>query len=486
MKILFEILEPLSKTFNAVEILYKDSRTSLVQFNRTGIIQTSDTLEYGTAIRVWNEKGDERFHHFSGCRKNIPELIEQLQQGWKKSDGDDREDLSMLPANTVSCNRSGIYCRRTASLSHEEREAFINKLIDLFEERKKSMQLDHCQLLTSFSSITLLNSKGFHGTYERTTACTALTVRLNPEESPVFDNKAVVGNKSVIEEKINGLSNVSFDYASCSFYDLNIDTILKEIVSFPCDGRVISNKQASSVSTGCDEVMFFPQAGAELLKLIIPYLIGSSKNYRRDSVGSVNKRCLNKGSAILFNNDSLSDKLSIVDDPAMPRGLSSVPFDGVGFPVEKTAVIDEGNIVNCLKSMVRASYMDRPTLGPTNLYIKPGKSKPEEMLKGIGKGLYLFSITPFSSLETEGEVLFSGSGFLVEDGRIVSPYRNFFLRGKLMNLFKNILEVGTDLRFSFRGGSIGSPSLLIKGLDCCEAQQMHDADDWREKGGRMV
>jgi PmbA protein len=54
------------------------------------------------------------------------------------------------------------------------------------------------------------------------------------------------------------------------------------------------------------------------------------------------------------------------------------------------------------------------------------------------------------------------SGLWIENGEIKYPVKEAVLTGNILDLFKRIKDVGSDLRFY---GSIGSPSLLIEEMD---------------------
>src|SRR3546814_8780916 len=90
------------------------------------------------------------------------------------------------------------------------------------------------------------------------------------------------------------------------------------------------------------------------------------------------------------------------DLPPRPRGLRSKPFDGEGLPTAPLAIIDDGVLTGWLLDSASARQLgERPTghasrgvsgppgAGATNLYMEAGDLTPEELMAGIGQGLYV-------------------------------------------------------------------------------------------------
>ena len=57
-----------------------------------------------------------------------------------------------------------------------------------------------------------------------------------------------------------------------------------------------------------------------------------------------------------------------------------------------------------------------------------------------------------------GDFSLGATGSWVERGRPVHPVKGIAISGNVLDLFKNVQEVGTDFRFT---GKIGSPSLKV-------------------------
>src|SRR5690606_1203843 len=93
-----------------------------------------------------------------------------------------------------------------------------------------------------------------------------------------------------------------------------------------------------------------------------------------------------------------SPLVSFVDDPLIPRGPGSRPYDGEGRKVRKIAVCKKGVLQSYLLDTYSARKLDlRPTgsasggggvphASTSNFYLVPGRGAPEGLLKGVERG----------------------------------------------------------------------------------------------------
>jgi PmbA protein len=177
----------------------------------------------------------------------------------------------------------------------------------------------------------------------------------------------------------------------------------------------------------------------------------------------------------------ISQRLNIIDSGLLDMRLGSKPFDDEGVPTTNKILIEKGVLKSFLHNTytakkdgvrstgnaVRGSFTGLPTVGPTNLFIEPASmeytANLEGLIKIIHKGLY---ITETMGMHTanpiSGEFSVGASGLWVENGEIKYPVKEAVISGNILELFKNVVVIGDDLRFY---GNIGSPCLLIEGID---------------------
>lgn len=177
--------------------------------------------------------------------------------------------------------------------------------------------------------------------------------------------------------------------------------------------------------------------------------------------------------------DIASPCVTICDDPFDAR--SPRAFDDEGTPSCATTLIKDGIFTGFLHNLktarkagaestsnaYRASAASPVSIAPTNFILSPGTDSYETLLGKLESGLV---ITDVSGLHAglnpiSGDFSLLSSGFLVENGKIVRPVDRITIAGNFLNLLKDILCTGSDIRVSpTSNGIFALPSLLIREL----------------------
>jgi PmbA protein len=171
-----------------------------------------------------------------------------------------------------------------------------------------------------------------------------------------------------------------------------------------------------------------------------------------------------------------SEKVSIIDDALLPGGAGTAPFDGEGTPAATTPLVAEGVLENYLydgyyarkhgarstASLRRGSAKNAPSIGTSNIYLKAGARGRDALIGEVGKGLYLTGLLGLHTANpVTGEFSVGASGILIENGRLTRPVKGFAVAGTLSELFQQMTETGSDIRF---WGGTGAPSALVARL----------------------
>ena len=173
-----------------------------------------------------------------------------------------------------------------------------------------------------------------------------------------------------------------------------------------------------------------------------------------------------------------SNKVTLLDDPHLEDGLGSVSFDDEGVATKKKNIIHEGKLITLLHNLktaykgntkstgngFKASYASSVGVSPTNFYIQKGSKSFDELLEEVGEGLL---ITEFAGLHSgansiTGDFSLATKGFYIKDGKKDFPVEQITVAGNFFDLLKNVVEVGSDLKFPM--SSVGSPSIRVEGL----------------------
>jgi PmbA protein len=169
-----------------------------------------------------------------------------------------------------------------------------------------------------------------------------------------------------------------------------------------------------------------------------------------------------------------SPLVTIVDDPLMPQGLGSRPFDGEGLASRRTVLVDEGVLTSFLLDTYSARRLGLAatghaareggggvTVGYTNLYLEPGPWAPEEILRSVDRGLYVTELIGFGVNYVTGDYSRGAVGFWIEGGELAYPVEEITIAGNLRKMLQDIEMVGRDLGFR---DQTAAPTLKIARL----------------------
>ncbi|PRP99573.1 TldD/PmbA family protein [Enhygromyxa salina] len=222
--------------------------------------------------------------------------------------------------------------------------------------------------------------------------------------------------------------------------------------------RAVRSLGSIKLETGVYPVVFEREAARAIVGLVASCVVGDAIYRAQSYLGD------RLGTAVA------SSKVTIVDDPLVPRGPGSRMHDGEGRAVRRNTVISGGE----LRSFLLDTYSARKLkLAPTgsagggggiphattsNFYMKAGRAKPESLLRGIERGLFVTSMMGFGFDPVTGNFSRGASGFLIENGELTVPVSEVTISRNLDELLKGIDAVANDLEHR---ASISAPSFRV-------------------------
>lgn len=216
------------------------------------------------------------------------------------------------------------------------------------------------------------------------------------------------------------------------------------------------------------DLLLDPVVGATLLAGLAPLLVGRGAVTRareaRDRRGRI-------GSAVL----------TVIDDGRLPDGLLTAPVDGEGTPTREVILVEQGVFRQPLLAwwqgsglrartsgcVGRPGWRDLPRPSATHLYLRPDRRVDRAALAAsIGRGYRLVDALAPARLDFEADRLaLPVCGFALRGGRSGEPFAGSWLCGGISAFLQGIRAVADDLAFLPLGGLIGSPSLLVGGME---------------------
>jgi PmbA protein len=158
-----------------------------------------------------------------------------------------------------------------------------------------------------------------------------------------------------------------------------------------------------------------------------------------------------------------SDHFTLIDDPFVKGGLGSRLFDGDGFATKKRTMIDKG----VLKDYYVDWYYSRklkwePTTGgPSNLIVPPGKRSVEEIMKDLGRGIFITGFIGGNSNATTGDASIGIIGQLFEGGKPVQAISEMNISDNHLKFWNKLVEVGND---PYPYSSLRFPSMVFEDI----------------------
>ena len=312
----------------------------------------------------------------------------------------------------VSAEELKVFDPAVLKLSPESKIASAMKVeaIGLADKRiKKSTGSTFTSVIASFH---LANSKGFSGSFRRTTVLNGVGFQAG--------------------EGDNLLQDGWYEGATSLAALPTPEAIAKRAVE-----RVTRLIGARKVESQNVPVVFEPSVTASLLLGFLAQCIAGPSIDRRQSF-LVDKLGQKIG----------SDLVTIFDDGLLPGGRGTSAFDAEGVPTRKTQVMDQG----VLKSYLLNTYYGRKLKmastgnagGVNNFYMAKGASKAADIIKSVDKGLLLTGTIGFGLVPTSGDISTGAFGLWIEKGEIAFPVAEITISGNLADVLKGVEMVGDD------------------------------------------
>ena len=164
--------------------------------------------------------------------------------------------------------------------------------------------------------------------------------------------------------------------------------------------------------------------------------------------------------------------ITVTDDPLLPRGLASRPFDGEGVRGRRLVMVEDGILREWFLSASAASELGLVTNGrgaragtsvspsSTNLAIEPGGQSPRDLIAAVGTGFYVTEVFGQGVNMVTGEYSRGASGFWIENGEIAHPVAEVTIAANMKDMFRN-MTAANDIDRTF---PVASPTLVIEGM----------------------
>ena len=325
---------------------------------------------------------------------------------------------------------NGIYDRKSESFMASDAVKMAVEMLDAAKSYDKRISVDSGNFTSSVMTHALLNSNGIR----------------TKETISAF-------SWSIMGMAIDGsdVSNFDFQFGGThNIKDINVCSTSREFAK-----SVIDSLGSKKIESFKGEMLLTPSAVTELIQDVIAYSINSQTVQKEAS----------KFEGKLGKSVS-SDLLTLTDDATNTTGLGASSFDREGTPHQYNIIIEKGILKKFLYNTYTANKDDTestgnaggspkspPIVSTTNVIIKAGNSRAENLISEIDKGII---INRFSGNVNPVNGDFSGvvkGGQYIKKGNIEYAVKEVMVAG-------NVFDALNDLSGISREQKILSDSIL--------------------------
>lgn len=360
-------------------------------------------------------------------------LVNEIVQNAKVIEN---EDPAVIFEGSPKYKKINTFNRELESISIDEK---MKKLYELEAAIKggdpRVIEVGGVEYSESAESVTIMNSKG---------------LKLAQKS-----NYFVYVGQAVAKEGTQVKSGYEL-FLDNDFSKLDIQKLAKEVVE---------NTVNQLGGEACESNTYKAVLSPDVVKAFLSFYVG---NADAEEVQKHSSLFIGK-----LNEKVASSKITIEDKP-LQRNLFSRWFDDEGVATYNKAIIKNGVLQTYLYNLTTAAKDGVQTTGNGSrggskmgistffLQLKPGKKTQEELFQQVGNGVYITDVQGLhAGLNPQsGNFSLQSTGFLIKNGKKDRGLDVITVSGNLIDLFKDVLEVGNDERI-FPSG-VACSSLLIK------------------------
>src|SRR3972149_5882836 len=433
MEGLLEVLRAAQKVAEQAEVFSDSARATMIQFEANELKQVQTRESSSIALRIFRE-GRIGFATVSGEGRGealVDMAVETSQFG--------------SPANFQFPSRFHRDYSEVRIFAPKVEEIAIERMVEIGKELIAKIRghtpdiLCDVQVTKGTSSISLVNSQGGEGRYDRSFFGLSMEGILIRDTDMLF-----VGDSE----------------SSCRPDLIGIDDLAGNVI-----WQLEMAKKKAAVSTKLLPIIFTPHGVASAL--LPPLML------------AFNGKAVFEGASPLkdkLGEQVFDKKLSLWDDATVAYGVGSYPFDDEGVPGQRLPLVTNGVVANFLFDLQtaalagthstgngrRASGFPSPAI--SSLILERGDVSFQAMVKDMKKGLIVEQVMGAE----QGNLLggdFGGNvllGYKVENGEIVGRVKDTMIAGNVYQVLKELLGIGQEARWV--GGILQTPPLYCSSV----------------------
>ena len=155
-----------------------------------------------------------------------------------------------------------------------------------------------------------------------------------------------------------------------------------------------------------------------------------------------------------------SELFTLIDDPTIPRGLGSRPWDGDALMAKPRTLVERGVLkqYNIGVYYGRKLGMEPTSGGRSNWVVPPGVVPLAELLAALPKAILVTGFLGGNSNGSTGDFSFGIRGTMLEHGEPAGALSEMNVTGNVTDIFQRLVAVGDD---PWEWSSVRSPTLIF-------------------------
>jgi predicted Zn-dependent protease len=215
------------------------------------------------------------------------------------------------------------------------------------------------------------------------------------------------------------------------------------------------SRNPAAIEPGRYTVIFEPEATADLIPLMSGALQARAAEEGRSA--------FSKPDGTRVGEQIVDPRVTLRSNPADPLILSQ-PFDNEGLPLGAQTWIERGVLRQLAYPRFWASRRNTaPTGNPSSLRLEGGADTLERMIAGTPRGILVTHCWYIRAVD-QRTLVYTGltrdGTFLIEDGRIARPIRNFRFNDSPLFMLNNLEAIGPTA--STAGGNTAMPPIKVR------------------------
>src|SRR4030067_886197 len=426
------VKDSISKGCDEAEVFIKTAKRLSVEAKNNSVEALNSAKDFGISLRVI--KKHRLGFSFTTNPAELEDMVKEAVEGAKWTAEDEYIDVPnpLLPPSDVL-----IFDEKIKNIKEDDiinNALFLEKAALDFDSRIKKVR--KAEVSIAEGSTAIFNSKGINISYESSFVTAAVTT----------------------------LADDGYDMQTG--WDFAVSRRLKD-------------KNFNSIAAAASKKAIDLLGSRKITSVKVPVILDSS--VASDFLGifssSLSAEAVQKKRSFLANKigkNIISPIVNIFDDGLMLWRIGTKPVDDEGVPTSKKMIVSKGTLTGFIHNTytakkegtvstgnaVRGSFRSLPGVGVTNLYIEPKirhqtsdfrqqtEIQNDNLVKSLSKGiLVLEAMGVHTANPISGDFSVGISGLWIENGEIKYPVKEAVISGNVLELFKRIERVGSDLKF---------------------------------------